>query len=86
MAKYEYKPNGVCSRKIIVDIEDDVIQSLEFVGGCPGNTVGISSLVKGMKVDEVEKRLSGIMCGFKKTSCPNELAKFLKDYKDNKNV
>lgn len=84
MAKYEYKPSGVCSRKIVVDIENDVIQNLEFVGGCPGNTVGICALVKGMKVDEVEKRLSGITCGFKKTSCPNELSKFLKEYKENK--
>lgn len=86
MAKYEYKPSGVCSKKIIVDIEDDIIQNLEFVGGCPGNTLGICSLVKGMKIDEVEQRLSGITCGFKKTSCPNELAKCLKEYKDNKNV
>ena len=85
MAKYEYKPNGVCSRKIIVDVEDDVVQSVEFVGGCPGNTLGIASLVKGMKVEEVESKLSGIMCGFKKTSCPNELAKFLKEYKNNSN-
>ena len=84
MAKYEYRPNGVCSRKIIVEVEDDIVQSVEFVGGCPGNTVGIGALVKGMKVDEVEERLSGIMCGFKKTSCPNELAKFLKEYKNNK--
>ena len=84
MAKYEYKPNGVCSKKIVVDVEDDVIQSVEFVGGCPGNTLGIGALVKGMKVEEVEKRLSGIKCGFKQTSCPNELAKFLKDYKNNK--
>ena len=84
MARYEYKPSGVCSRKIIIDVEGDIIQSVEFVGGCPGNTVGIASLVKGMKVSEVEQKLSGIMCGFKKTSCPNELAKFLKEYKDNK--
>ena len=85
MARYEYKPSGVCCRKIIVDIENGVIENLEFVGGCPGNTVGICSLVKGMKVEEVEKRLDGIMCGFKKTSCPNELAKFLKEYKEMSN-
>ena len=84
MEKYEYKPNGVCSRKIIVEIENDVIENVEFVGGCPGNTLGIGALVKGMKVEEVEKRLSGIKCGMKKTSCPNELAKFLKEYKNNK--
>jgi len=84
MAKYEYKPNGVCSKKIVVDVEDDVIQSVEFVGGCPGNALGIGALVKGMKIEEVEKRLAGIKCGFKQTSCHNELAKFLKDYKNNK--
>ena len=84
MARYEYKTSGVCSRKIIIEIENDVVENVEFVGGCPGNTVGISNLVKGMKVDEVESRLSGIMCGMKKTSCPNELAKFLNEYKNNK--
>lgn len=84
MGRYEYKPIGVCSRKIIVEVENDVIESVEFVGGCPGNTVGIGALVKGMKVEEVEKRLAGITCGMKKTSCPNELAKFLKEYKNNK--
>lgn len=81
MSKYEYKPSGVCSVKIKADITDDTINSVEFVGGCSGNTQGISSLVKGMNVNEVVKRLEGIACGFKKTSCPNELAKFLKDYK-----
>ena len=81
MAKYEYKPSGVCCRKMIVEIEDDIIRSVEFVGGCPGNTTGIASLVKNMKVEEVIERLDGIMCGFKKTSCPNELSKFLKEYK-----
>ena len=84
MARYEYKPNGVCSKKIILEVEDDIVQSVEFVGGCPGNTVGIGALVKGMRVEEVVKRLEGITCGFKKTSCPNELSKFLKEYKNNK--
>ena len=81
MAKYEYKPSGVCCRRMVIDIENDVINSVEFVGGCPGNTLGIASLVKGMKVEEVLEKLDGITCGFKKTSCPNELAKFLKEYK-----
>ena len=84
MARYEYKPSGVCSKKIILEVEDDIVQNVEFVGGCPGNTVGIGALVKGMKVEEVVKRLEGITCGFKKTSCPNELSKFLKEYKNNK--
>ena len=84
MAKYEYKPTGVCSKKIVIEVENDIVKNVEFVGGCPGNTLGIASLVKGMKVDEVEEKLNGIICGFKKTSCPNELAKFLKEYKNNK--
>ena len=73
------------SRKIIVEVEKDIVKSVEFVGGCPGNTVGIASLVKGMKIEEVEQKLSGIMCGMKKTSCPNELAKCLKEYKNSTN-
>lgn len=81
MSKYEYKPSGVCSVKILADIDNDIINSIEFVGGCAGNTKGIAALVKGMNVNEVEKRLEGITCGFKKTSCPNELSKFLKEYK-----
>lgn len=81
MSKYEYKPSGVCSRKIIVDVENDIVKSVQFEGGCPGNTLGIASLVKGMNVKDVEEKLSGIKCGFKNTSCPNELAKFLSDYK-----
>ena len=80
MAKYEYVPKGVCSRKIILEVNDEIVESVEFVGGCPGNTVGIASLVKGMKVSEVIARLEGIKCGFKQTSCPNELAKVLKEY------
>lgn len=84
MGKFEYKPSGVCCRKIIVEIDDGIVENVEFVGGCPGNTLGIASLVKGMKVEDVEEKLSGIKCGFKNTSCPNELAKFLKEYKNNK--
>lgn len=84
MGKFEYKPSGVCCRKIIVEIDDGIVENVEFVGGCPGNTLGIASLVKGMKVEDVEEKLSGIKCGFKNTSCPNELAKFLKEYTNNK--
>ena len=85
MEKYEYKPSGVCCRKIVVEVEGDIVKNVEFIGGCPGNTLGIASLVKGMNVSEVESRLSGIKCGFKNTSCPNELAKFLKEYKNKNN-
>ena len=74
----EYKTNGVCSRMIIVDTEDGVITDCKFVGGCAGNTQGVAALVKGMSVEEAIKRLDGIRCGFKSTSCPDQLAQALK--------
>ena len=73
-----YKTNGVCSRNILIDIEDGIVKNVKFIGGCSGNTQGISALVKGMPIDEVIKRLEGIKCGFKSTSCPDQLAKALK--------
>ena len=73
----EFKTSGTCSRMVIIDVCDDVITDCKFVGGCPGNTVGVATLVKGMKYDEAIKRLKGITCGFKPTSCPDQLAKAL---------
>ena len=75
----EYKTSGTCSRAIILDVEDDIITSCKFVGGCAGNTQGVSALVKGMTVEEAISRLEGIRCGFKNTSCPDQLAKALKE-------
>ncbi len=75
---YEYTPKGVCSRKMIIEIEDGILTDIQIIGGCSGNLQGISSLVKGMPVDEVIKRLEGINCGFKGTSCPDQLAQALK--------
>ena len=75
----EYKTHGVCSRAITFDIVDDKVTNVHFIGGCAGNTQGISALVKDMPVDEVIKRLEGIKCGFKSTSCPDQLAKALKE-------
>lgn len=77
--KYTYKTKGVCSSTINFEVEDDVITSLQFVGGCNGNLKGISSLCVGMKVQDVIERLEGIKCGFKSTSCPDQLAKALKE-------
>lgn len=74
----EYKPVGVCSQLIRVDVEDNVIKDAEFIGGCSGNTQGVARLVKGMRVDEAISRLEGIKCGFKSTSCPDQLAQALK--------
>ena len=75
--KLEFKTNGVCARKIDVEVEDDIVKDVRFFGGCNGNANGISSLVKGMKVEDVIEKLSGTKCGFKNTSCPDQLAKAL---------
>lgn len=74
----DFKPVGVCSQLIRVDVEDNVIKNAEFIGGCIGNTQGVARLVKGMNVDEAISRLEGIKCGFKSTSCPDQLAQALK--------
>ena len=76
-----YKTKGVCSIGIRVVIEDGIIKSVVFDGGCSGNTQGVAALAKGMRVEDVIDRLSGIRCGFKNTSCPAQLAQALKEYK-----
>ena len=77
---YSYTPKGVCSKKINFKIVDDKIVEVVFTGGCSGNLTGISSLVKGMEVKEAIKRLKGISCGDKSTSCPDQLALALEEY------
>jgi len=72
-----YKTNGVCSRKIHIEVEDDIVKDVRFEGGCNGNTKGIASLAIGMKVDDVIEKLQNIKCGFKNTSCPDQLAQAL---------
>ena len=74
----DYRPRGVCSREMRVDVEDGVIRSFQVQGGCSGNLQGISRLVEGMPVEETIRRLEGIRCGFKATSCPDQLAQALK--------
>ena len=71
---YEYKTKGTCSSRILLDIEDGKLHNVEFIGGCNGNLQGIGKLVEGMPVDEVIARLRGIHCGYKPTSCPDQLA------------
>ena len=80
--EYRYRPKGVCSHEMVFEIENDIITDLKVVGGCNGNLKGISALVKGMKVDDVIKRLSGITCGFRATSCPDQISKALIEYKN----
>lgn len=76
---YSYITNGTCSRQISFDIVDDKIYNVNFIGGCNGNLKGIASLVEGMNANEVVNKLKGIRCGFKNSSCPNELAKAIGD-------
>lgn len=76
-----YKTKGTCSRAIEIETEADTIKSVRFIGGCAGNTGGISKLVEGMKIDDVIERLEGIPCGPRATSCPDQLAKALRELK-----
>ena len=73
-----YKPTGVCSKQIDIELDGDVIKSVKFTGGCSGNTQGVATLVAGMKVSDAISRLDGIRCGIRETSCPDQLAKALK--------
>lgn len=74
-----YITHGTCSRQINIEVEDGIVQDVQFIGGCNGNLKGIAQLVKGMPVEEVIKKLEGTTCGFKPTSCPDQLAKALKE-------
>lgn len=73
-----FKTQGVCSQKIDIEMDGDIIKSVKFTGGCHGNLQGIGKLVEGLHKDEVIKKLEGIRCGFKSTSCPDQLARALK--------
>lgn len=72
-----FQTNGTCSTAIDIEVQDGIIQSVKFTGGCNGNTQGISALVQGMPVEEAIRRMKGIRCGFKSTSCPDQLARAL---------
>lgn len=76
-----YKTQGTCSREISFDVVDNKLRNVQFLGGCNGNLQGIGKLVEGMDIDEVIKRVEGINCGPKPTSCPDQLARALKQYK-----
>ena len=77
MKTIEFAPRGVCARRIKITLDGDTVKEVTFMGGCAGNTQGISALVQGMSAADVIARLSGIRCGFKSTSCPDQLAKAL---------
>ena len=80
--QYEYKTKGTCSQRILFEINDGKVEKVQFLGGCNGNLQGISKLVEGMDVDAVIERIEGIHCGMKPTSCPDQLAKALKEAKN----
>lgn len=79
--KKTFRTHGVCATQIDIEVENGIIQNVKFTGGCNGNSKGLSSLVEGMKIDDVIKKTSGIDCGGRGTSCPDQLANFLKEMK-----
>ena len=79
--KFEYVPKGVCSMKMVFEIDGNIIENLEIIGGCPGNTAGVALLVKKRDIDEVINMLKGIPCKGKGTSCPDQISVALEEYK-----
>jgi len=80
---YQYKTSGTCSRMIEFEVDDGIVKNVRFAGGCDGNLKGMGAIVEGMKAEDVIKRLEGIRCGFKSTSCPDQLAKALRKAVEN---
>ncbi len=77
---YHYKPKGVCSREMQIDIEDGIVRDVKIIGGCDGNTQGVCALVKGLSAKDVMDKLNGIDCRGRGTSCPDQLAKAIAEY------
>lgn len=86
MEIFEYVPKGVCSSKMIFKIEKNTIIDVKVIGGCPGNSLGVRALVKNQKIDDVIDKLTGIRCGFKNTSCPDQISAALKEYKQKRDL
>lgn len=80
MDKFTYQTKGVCSRAIEIEVEDGVILRVQYIGGCHGNTQGVAALIRGMRVEDAIERLSGIDCRGRGTSCPDQLARALREY------
>ncbi len=79
---YTFNPTGVCSKRYTIDVEDGIIKNIEIEGGCSGNLAGISSILRGMEIDHVIERFEGVRCGFRPTSCPDQIARALKAIKE----
>lgn len=86
METFEYTPKGVCSSKMIFNIEGDTILDVKIIGGCPGNGLGVRSLIKNQNINDVINKLDGIRCGFKNTSCPDQISNGLKEYKQKRDL
>lgn len=86
METFEYTPKGVCSSKIIFNIDNNKVLDAKIIGGCPGNSLGIRSLLKDQEIDYIIDKLDGIKCGFKNTSCPEQIANALKEYKQKRDL
>lgn len=80
MKKITYKPEHVCAQAINFELDGNIVTDVEFVGGCPGNALGLVSLVKGMEIKKVIEKLEGILCRHRETSCPDQLAKALREH------
>ena len=79
---YEFRTRGVCAQAVRFEVEDNIVTKVEFIGGCSGNTQGVARLAEGMSVDTVIAKLRGIRCGWKSTSCPDQLAQALEEMKN----
>jgi uncharacterized protein (TIGR03905 family) len=84
--QFTYTTRGVCSRGIEITVDEGIVTEIRFIGGCSGNTQGVAALAVGMTPDEVIRRIKGIKCGFKSTSCPDQLATALEEYLAKKNA
>lgn len=86
METFEYIPKGVCSSKIIFNLDNNTLSDVRVIGGCPGNSLGIRALCKNQNIDNIIEKLDGIKCGYKKTSCPDQIACALKEYKQKRDL
>lgn len=86
MENFEYTPKGVCSSKIIYSIDGDIVIDVKVIGGCPGNSLGVRSLLKNQSIDYIIEKLEDIKCGNKTTSCPDQIAQGLKEYKQKRDI
>mgnify|MGYP002764714793 FL=1 len=83
--EYRYTPEGVCSREFIIHMDGDIITKVEIIGGCPGNTLAVTHLIEGSNINDVIKKIKGIQCGMRGTSCPDQLAKALEEIQKARN-